>query len=226
LFITGVEFSCKDENGECHILGYGFDPENAAILGTVEHCHAFRMKKVNARLDFLKTEFGFSFADDDLSRLLSLNNPGKPHIGNMMVKYGYAKTKEEAITDFINRIEFDDEYIGPEEAITSIIAGGGTAVLAHPFFGSGNDIIVGDEIENRIHRLVGYGLCGIEAYYSGFSEQLRLDALTLAEKFGLLITAGSDYHGANKSVKLGDTGLLPESEYPEGLRRFLEIIKG
>ena len=75
-FITGVEFSCKDESGECHILGYGFDPENAAILGAVDHSHGFRIKKINARLDFLKTTFGFSFSEDDIAHLFSLENPG------------------------------------------------------------------------------------------------------------------------------------------------------
>ncbi len=47
------------------------------------------------------------------------------------------------------------------------------------------------------------------------------EALAVAEKYELLVTAGSDYHGANKLVVLGDTNLEQARELPEGLRRFL-----
>ena len=70
-FIPGAEFSCKDENGKYHILGYGFDPENEAITALVDRAHALRMKKVTARLEFLKTEFGFGFPEEEIARLLS-----------------------------------------------------------------------------------------------------------------------------------------------------------
>ncbi|MBQ6554429.1 MAG: hypothetical protein IJL89_04270, partial [Firmicutes bacterium] len=135
VFIPGVEFSCKDENGKYHILGYGFDPGNEAINSVVAHSHGLRMKKVTERLDFLKNEFGFSFPNEEITRLLSLDNPGKPHIGNLMVKYGYAETKEKAITEYINKIHFKSEYLTPERAISGILASGGIPVLAHPFYG-------------------------------------------------------------------------------------------
>lgn len=224
VFIPGVEFSCKDENGKYHILGYGFDPGNAAINSVVAHSHGLRMKKVTERLDFLKNEFGFSFPNEEIKRLLSLDNPGKPHIGNLMVKYGYAETKEKAITEYINKIHFKSDYLTPERAISGILASGGIPVLAHPFYGGGDELIIGNDMENRLSRLIKYGLRGIEAYYSGFSEKLRNEALSLAEKYDLLVTAGSDYHGENKLVKLGDTGLCGETEYPGRLRRFLEIF--
>ena len=49
--------------------------------------------------------------------------------------------------------------------------------------------------------------------------------LDMAERYDLLVTAGSDYHGSNKLVTLGDTGLDEENEYPDGLRRFLELFE-
>ncbi len=222
LFIPGVEFSCRDEAGKYHILGYGADPEAPGFRDVLEYGHDLRIKKVLVRLDFLKIEFGFSFPQEEIEALLSLDNPGKPHIGNLMVKYGFAETRDQAIRDFLNRIRFKSEYVRPEKAISGILAGGGIPVLAHPFYGSGDDLILGEDMENRIRRLKEFGLRGIEAYYSGFSEKLRGIALSLAEKYDLLVTAGSDYHGENKLVKLGDTGLVSGEEYPEGLRRFLE----
>ena len=191
------------------------------MKNVVKRGHDFRMAKLSARLDFLKKEFGFSFPDDEIQKLFSMNNPGKPHIGNLMVKLGYAPTKDEAIKKYIDRMRFEDEYVRPNEAIEGILGGGGIPVLAHPFYGSGDELILGDDMESRLRRLIGYGLCGIEAFYSGFSEKLRREAVLLSEKYDLFVTAGSDYHGKNKLVKLGDTG-LDGAEYPKGLLEFLK----
>lgn len=220
-FIPGIEFSCRDEDGKYHILGYGFDTDGEDIRKVVEKGHGFRMKKVMARLDFLKNTFGFSFPDEEIENLLALDNPGKPQIGNLMVKYGYAATKEEAINEFINKVHFKNEYVRPEEAISGILASGGIPVLAHPFYGSGGELILGEEMDARLKKLMGFGLQGLEAFYSGFTAKLRGAALSLAEKNDLYITAGSDYHGSNKLVVLGDTGLDDTVEYPAGLLRFL-----
>ena len=224
-FLCGAEFSCKDEKGKYHILGYGFDPDSEPILRLVETGHRYRLNKVRARLDFLQAEFGFRFPEEELQALFRLDNPGKPHIGNLMVKYGYARSKEEAIQRYIDQIHFRNEYLRPEEAIRGILAGGGIPVLAHPCYGSGDELILGKEMDERLRRLVSYGLRGVEAFYSGFSQKLREEMLSLAEQYGLYVTAGSDYHGTNKMVVLGDTGLSESSVFPEGLRRFLTDVK-
>ena len=225
-FITGVEFSCRDEEGKYHILGYGYDPETEAVQRVVRTGHGFRMKKVRARLDFLKTEFGFTFPEEDLAELFEQDNPGKPHIGNLMVKYGYAPTKEKAITEYINKVRFRSEYVRPEEAIRGILGSGGIPVLAHPAFGSGDELIVGEEMSARLKRLTAMGLQGVEAFYSGFTPKLIRQMLEYAEAYGLYVTAGSDYHGTNKLIPLGDTGVDGTMDWPEGLHRFVEEIRG
>ena len=222
--ISGIEFSCRDELGHYHILGYGFDPDSQPMKDVIEQGHRLRMKKVRARLDFLENEFHFSFPEEEVQHLLSLDNPGKPHIGNLMVKYGYADTKEQAIAEYINKVRFRSEYVRPEEAIHGIIGAGGIPVLAHPPFGSGEQLILGVEMEERIRRLIGFGLRGIEAFYSGFTPKLRAETLSYAEKYNLYVTAGSDYHGKNKLVKLGNTGLRFMDSIPVGMKRFLEDL--
>ena len=186
--------------------------------------HSYRMKKVRARLEFLKTQFGFIFPTEELMALVSLSNPGKPHIGNLMVKYGYAKTKEEAIREYIDKIRFRSEYVRPEEAIRGILQSGGIPVLAHPSYGNGSQLILGEDMDRRIRRLMDFGLQGLEGFYSGFTARLRGEILSFAERYDLYVTAGSDYHGTNKLVELGDTGLSEVSEWPEGLRRFLRDV--
>lgn len=223
-FISGVELSCRDEGGKYHILGYGFDPDSAQIKSIVDFGHSLRMKKVTRRLEFLKTEFGFVFPEEELSALLRMDNPGKPHIANMMVRHGYAETKEQAMHEFIDRLRIRSEYIRPEDAIRSILDGGGIPVLAHPFYGDGDQLILGDDMDLRLRRLAGFGLMGLECFYSGFTDKLRRAALALAERYDLYVTAGSDYHGRNKLVELGDTGLDAAGGCPAGLERFLKNV--
>ena len=223
-FITGVEFSCRDDGGKYHILGYGYDTEASSVNSLVEKGHGYRMQKVTARLDFLKERFGFAFSEEDVKKLLAMDNPGKPHIGNLMIKYGFAKTREEAIRDFIDQKKFKSMVISPEEAISGILAGGGIPVLAHPTYGSGDQLILGAEMEQRIRHLMEFGLKGLEAFYSGFTAKIRNELIGFAETFDLYVTAGSDYHGSNKLIVPGDTGLESGEELPKQLRRFLDDV--
>ena len=224
-FLSGAEFSCKDEKGKYHILGYGYDPEAAAIRDVVEYAHRLRIMKVTARLDYLKSEFGFEFPPEELEALMALDNPGKPHIGNLMVKYGFAESRETAIREYIDRAQFAGGFLRPEAAILGILESGGVPILAHPAYGDGDQLILGEEMDERVRRLMEYGLKGLECFYSGFTGKLSRQMLSLAERYGLYVTCGSDYHGRNKLVELGDTGLDGEGEYPEGLRRFLEEMR-
>ena len=228
-FLTGVEFSCKEytaggKQEKFHILGYGYDPNAPAMRHLVETGHAYRMEKLGMRLKGLETEFGVVFPKEELADLYGMDNPGKPHIGNLMTKYGYAESKEQAIKDMINKLHVKGQYFRPKEAIEGILGAGGIPVLAHPSYGSGDQLILGDEMDERLKKLMDFGLQGVEAFYSGFTPPLQREILSFAEKYHLYVTAGSDYHGRNKLVVLGDTNLKNGEPYPEGLVRFLEAV--
>ena len=223
-FIPGVEFSCSDELGKYHILGYRYDPQYPSIQGVVSEGHGLRMKKLQQRLDFLDREFGFRFPDSEIKTLYSLSNPGKPHIAKLMVKMGFAESKEQAMKDYLNLQRIKDGHVHPQEAIEGILGAGGIPVLAHPCYGDGDQLILGDELEQRVVRLMGFGMQGLEGFYSGFTAVLRDQVLHLAQKHLLYVTAGSDYHGSNKLVSLADTGMGQETGLPDGLKRFLEQI--
>ena len=218
-FLSGIEFTSKDETGKCHILGYGFDPEHPAMVALAARGHELRVKKAAARFDFLESEYGISFPKEEVERVLSLKGPSKAHIWNLMVKFGYAATMEEALQK-LGRMYYTGEYISAEEAIAAILGAGGVPVLAHPFHGSGNERIEPDKMEERIVHLMGYGLQGLEVFYSTFSPEVRQAALALAKKYRLFATAGSDYHGTNKRVQIGETGLYP-NDLPKELLAFL-----
>lgn len=224
-FIRGVEFSCRDEdNNKYHVLGYGYDPLIGNIEEVVAKGHGFRMEKTEARINFLKEEFGIEFPENELEDLMSLDNPGKPHIAKMLVRHGYAQDINQAIKEFIDKKRFKNVYVHPKEAIEGIISSNGIPILAHPAYGSGDDLILGDELHSRVKKLMSFGLAGLEAYYSGFTPKIQAEVLALAEKYELYITAGSDYHGKNKMVELGWTNLEDTASAPPGLGRFLEDV--
>ncbi len=224
-FITGVEFSCRDAEGKYHILGYGYDPASPSIKNVVELGHAYRLKKMSVRLAFLREEFGFVFPESEIRELFALPNPGKPHLGNLMVKHGFASSRDVAI-DQIDRLTVEKtDFVRPEEAIEGILGAGGIPVLAHPCYGDGEQLILGDELDARVARLKSFGLRGLEGYYYEHTAEHRAGVLELAEKYSLLVTAGSDHHGANKPNGLGETGLDSEARPAEGLLRFLDEIE-
>lgn len=224
-FIRGVEFSCKDEQGKYHILGYGYDPDTPGIAEVVAKGHEMRMQKTKARLAFLEEAFGFRFTEEEVEELLARDNPGKPHIANLMIQHGYAADKKDAIANYINKKKLKNVHVHPQEAIEGILKSGGIPVLAHPSYGDGDQWIIGEEMEQRLLRLMDFGLKGLEAFYSGFTPKIQSEALLLAERYDLYVTAGSDYHGSNKMIDLGWTNLEDLSEAPPGLHRFLEDVE-
>lgn len=220
-FLFGVEFSCKDELGKYHILGYGYDPQAPSIRAVVENGHKNRLRKLGLRLERLKEDHGITFPDADVKALFALPNPGKPHLANLMVRYGYADTIRQAFGDVLNRLHVPDLYTRPEVAIRGILDAGGVPVLAHPCFGDGDQLILGQNLNDRVERLMRFGLTGLEGYYSGYTEKLRQEVLALADRHDLYVTAGSDYHGANKMIRLGDVG-FPDGDRPvPALLRFI-----
>ena len=224
-FIRGIEFSCEDENGRYHILGYGYDPSIPGIAEVVRLGHEMRLRKAKLRIEFLEEEFGFEFTEEEKEEVLSMDNPGKPHIANMMIRHGYAENISEALSKYINKKHFEYDHIRPQAAIESILRSGGIPVLAHPAYGDGDDLILGEDMEKRIRYLMEYGLQGLEAFYSGFSPRIQQDMLYFAEKYALYVTAGSDYHGKNKMIDLGWTNLEDMEDAPYELRRFLNDVE-
>ena len=223
ILIKGVEFSCKDEVGKYHILGYNYDSGNPAVRKLLDYGHELRVIRLEGRLEFLKNEIGVDFTDEDLEWINSLPNPGKPHLAQLLVKYDIARDIDDAVENYINKKKFDLVHIRPEEAIEGILESGGIPVLAHPSFGDGNDNIRGRELSDRILRLMDFGLKGVEAFYSKSTDDIIEEILGYAKKYGLYVTAGSDYHGTTKTVRLGDTG-LSRHDMPKEMVRFLDDV--
>ena len=218
-FIYGVEFSCRDEKGKYHILGYGYDPDKSSIREAVRLTHEVRMDKAKNRLRFLEENYGFVFSEEEQREFLALENPGKPHLAKMMLARGYVKEKSDAFK-ILDGYHGKERYLSPEEAIDAILFADGIPVLAHGILADGSKLLTEEETGERIERLKANGLMGLECYYSRFTEEQKNVMLNFAETYNLFVTAGSDYHGANKKVKLGDTN----QPLPQRMERFYKAL--
>ena len=205
-YIRGVEFSCVSPAGECHILGYGFDPDHPAFRGALEEGRRLRLEKLDRRLEQLKRDHGIELTDAERGWLLSLGSPGKPHLGQIIRNRGLAPDLDGAIRNFIRDVPGRDR-IEASMAIGAITAAGGFPVWAHPLGGEGEKRLTEEKFESLLETLLGYGLRGLECRYSRYGRKESEFLLGHAARRGLVPTGGSDYHGSNKKdIQLGQLG--------------------
>ncbi|MDO4620706.1 MAG: PHP domain-containing protein [Lachnospiraceae bacterium] len=220
-FIPGVELSARDDLGRYHILGFAYRSDAPSLRHLTEKTHAIRVKKTRGRIAFLKERYGLSFPEEELAALQALPNPGKPHVGNLIVSHGYASNLSEAIRKYVDPYHGKFERVTPGEAIGAILDAGGIPVLAHGVYGDGRQYVEADEMDARVASLVKLGLMGIECYYSRYGVKETALMQRLCARYDLLATAGSDYHGTNKPVKLGENH-LQRAEDDDRVMHFLE----
>lgn len=203
LYVRGVEFSCVCPGGKCHILGYGYDPEHPAFRAALEEGRQLRQQKLQLRLEQLHRDFGVELTEGERAWLFSQTSPGKPHLGRILVERGMADSLDTAIRGFIRDVPGRDR-IEAKTAVEAILASGGFPVWAHPLGGEGEKRLTPEKFEQLLKPLLGYGIRGLECHYSRYTPAEADDLEGRAARYGLAVTGGSDYHGANKAgIELG-----------------------
>ena len=200
--IPGVEISVRVAAGAMHILGYFVDDADAAfgdILRRIRGGRDDRNKQIVTRL----VELGCDLTMEDVRRCAGDLVVGRPHFALAMIRKGYVGSKKEAFEKYLVKggPAYVDRYrLSPEESIAAISRAGGVSVLAHPLTLGLDD----KALRCRIGELKEMGLAGIEAYYSEHTADREREYIEMAREFGLLVTGGSDFHGAlNPAIKLG-----------------------
>ncbi|MBE5738300.1 MAG: PHP domain-containing protein [Clostridiales bacterium] len=201
--IKGIEFSCIDDNDKIHILAYNYDDQNLAFNEAICEGKARRLKKFIARADKLKETYGIEFDDDSYQKMLDSDYMGKPIMARQLVKDGKFKDMWEAY-NCLNSLNISDSdtRIDASLAMHGIVDAGGIAVWAHPLGGLGEPRISYNDVERIIQKLKPLGLKGLECYYSLYTEEEIEKLISIAKKYDLAVSAGSDYHGKNKKTGL------------------------
>ncbi len=215
-FIRGIEFSCITAAGKCHILGYGYDKDAQAFIGILQLGKEKRRDKLRRRFEFLSENFGIEIPEAEREMLFSKNSVGKPHLGNLLVSMGLAENKDAAIEKYINPCKTGSNRLPVGDVIRAILTAGGIPVWAHPYGGTGERVLSQEEFEQQLHIMLEAGVRGLECFYSEYNADQVASLVGTARGNGLLISGGSDYHGANKKVALGTLnaygGLVTEDE--------------
>lgn len=216
--IPGVEMGAAFK-GELHIVGlYVGGEEFRKTLQELRNGRKDRNLKMIKKLQ----EGGYDIVIDDIideEAGITLESSGRLHIAKSLVKKGYVKDVDEAFGTMLSKgKEFYVKRfaLSPEECIKAIKNAGGAAVWAHPIYSAKTE----EDITALALRLKEAGLDAMECLYSRYTDEDTMMCRRVAEKTGLLMSGGSDFHGENKpDVELGavNGGYVPYE--------FLEKIK-
>ena len=191
--ITGVEISAENKPGTLHMLGYYVDPSDAELAETLSWLRGGRDDRNHIILSKL-AELGCPLEWDEVAALAGGESMGRPHIATAMVNRGYVSSFNDAFDRYLGKgaaAYTDRDKMTPEIAIKCIRSAGGLPVLAHPQTLSLSD----DELSDLLSRLTSMGLAGVEVYYYSHSEEETALYTSLARRYGLIVTGGSDFHG-------------------------------
>jgi Predicted metal-dependent phosphoesterases (PHP family) len=219
--IPGVELSAKGEPGECHLLGLNIDPTHPPLVERLAELSENRRTR-NARMAERLTQLGAPVTLEEVAALAPEGaNLGRPHFAKALVARGHVRDVAEAFDKYLGDGRpghIAKETLSPADAVAMVHEAGGLCFLAHPGLLRLHEHITD---EGFVRRLQAFGLDGIEAYYSKYSPAQTERYLRLADKLGLLVTGGSDFHGANKpDTPLGaviDGAPLPADRLPQAL---------
>ncbi len=213
--ISGTEISAAYRQRDIHILGLFIDETNPVLIQALEEAVDARDRR-NERMAERFRSLGIPLTLEELRRLNPDTVITRAHFAKYLMEHRHVKNSEEAFKRYLN---YDApcfvprEYMQPEQAISLILQAGGIPVLAHPLLYK----LPPTELEDLIKRLKEAGLAGLEVYYSsntGFDEQI---CYSLANRFNLLMTGGTDFHGSNKPNLYLGTGRNHNLNIPDTL---------
>lgn len=211
-YIRGVELTCLCGKIKCHILGYGVDIDNPELSALIEKGKILRRQKLETRIKYLKEVHGIELTKDELDWLYSRKSVVKTHLANVLVNRGLASNNIEAMKKYLDDCKTGNTRFDGEEAVRAIISAGGIPVWAHPLGGEGERHLSKEEFLPELDKMSAL-IQGLECYYSRYNMKEIRFLVECAEKYGLLISGGSDYHGKNKDIPAGR--LNTEEEFIE-----------
>jgi predicted metal-dependent phosphoesterase TrpH len=203
-FLPGIEISCDvPRPATMHLLGYGVDPQSPILHDLTRRLVQARDDR-NPRIIQKLNELGVAITMPEVETEAGGEVVGRPHIAAVLLRKGYVTSIKQAFDKYLGQgaaAYFDKERLTPRQAIGLVNESGGIAVLAHPVqLRTENDA----QLERIFKDLKDVGLDGLEVIHSDHDAALVQKYTKLADRFGLLKTGGSDFHGTNKKdIRLG-----------------------
>lgn len=187
--VPAVEISTDIPNGEAHVLGYFIDYTNQNFKASLEQMRNSRLERAHKMVEKLRV-MGFGIEWRRVREIAGNSTLGRPHIARALLEKGYIESFKEAFSKYIGHggpAYVEREKLTPAEAVQLVLKANGLPVLAHP-------LTVPDP-ESTVRELKAFGMVGIEVYYADYPFEKVSSLLDLANKYNLIPTGGSDYHG-------------------------------
>ena len=187
--IPGVEFGSGYRGRSIHLLGYMFDPDEENLRDTIDSVQNARVER-NEVIASRMRDAGIPVTVEELEKKHGTTSIGRPHFARVFVERGLAESVRDAFQKYLNPGQdfyYPRTFIPLDQAAGVIRHAGGVPVLAHPSYGSGDQLILGEEMDARVKKLCGFGIQGLEAFYSGFPSKLTRNLIYLAEQYDLMV---------------------------------------
>jgi len=200
--LVGTELSCRFLGRSLHVLGLLVDPANAQFQARLEELRGRRGDR-NRRMVARLAELGCPITLEDVQAHANTPLLSRVHFALALAARGFVRRAPEAFERLIG----DDcpgfvprEELSPAEATRWIRDAGGVPVVAHPGRFAGG----GFRWEEAMADLQRQGMEGLEGYYGEYRAAEQKYFVALAARLGMVVTGGSDYHGAHKpGLRLG-----------------------
>lgn len=203
--IRGIEISVEEHGA--HILGFGIDEKNPELLAYCEEAKLRRIEGAQKMIENLKNA-GFFVEWSGVLKEAAGGVVARPHIARAILnrpenkeKLGGASTVHEFIEKFLGNESpyyVKRSHIAAKDAIVLIHGAGGVAVWSHPAIHFQNSY---DDLENFLKELTSWGINGMEVFTPSHTEDDMEFVQGLVQKYGLLKTAGSDFHEKGQEKK-------------------------
>lgn len=202
--LPGMEVSSIHRGSDVHILAYGCDKSNLQ-LGQMTDMYRKGRRDRAIRMIGLLRELGMPITLEEVIEVAgSRELIVRPHIAQILLRHGFVKSKNEAFDKYIGNDKpahvHKPELLVPE-VLKIIHAAGGFAVVAHP-----GKLVSADYLP----ELIEMGVDGLEVWHPDHNSYQVNEFIDTALKNGLLMTAGSDYHGELDNHNLFD--VVPVSQ--------------
>ncbi|MBQ9141513.1 MAG: PHP domain-containing protein [Lachnospiraceae bacterium] len=195
--IPGIEFSTEYQGRDIHIVGLYIDYHSPIFQKHIDDFVNSRDLRNEKMCDMLREKAGMDISYEKLQEVFPNSVITRAHYAKYMLEHGYIKNLKEAFERYIGDhcpYYVPREKVTPAQAIQLILAVDGIPVLAHPtLYGMGQE-----RLNILVNELKNAGLIGIEAVYSTYTPAEEREMRTIAAKYGLAISGGSDFHGLNK----------------------------
>jgi predicted metal-dependent phosphoesterase TrpH len=194
-FVPATELTAEINAAEIHLLAFGPDVRHPGLFSALTRFQAVRQERVAEMVRRINA-LGVPLELERVHHIARCKSPGRPHVARALVESGICSTVDEAFERFLKRDRpgWAPKFrIDAAEAIQLVHDAGGVAVLAHPGL---------TRIDPLIPDLVDAGLDGIECWHTRHSAPVAEYYQSVAARFGLLTTGGSDCHGFAKGEPL------------------------